>query len=979
MFDSFEKLNGAFQQAQAKLRQGDLLGAYNLLLEIFTDRLLHSKLIDADLKVIQSLADLASLLGEFQAADQLLYSVIMEYERANSQLQADYSRLRRVQLLLDRGDLYQVRHQLQVMAVHIGDIENIQFSSSGLKQWELGCVWLDAAPQERTIIFVELYLVMGRLLSALGQYSDALRALNRGLFYAEAKGVPALAQQTVIPLKLAMATARFEKGELKDADTNLTYLKEELDEHQHPEHYIKYLEISGKVHLLQGELGKALGKFRQVQEKCRSLKAGRALLRSNLNLAHVLILLNQTSTAQSYLENTKEKALAIKDSALASRAQLLVSLASARGRSLVVGTPVGHSVKGMRHPQQDGQSVTQQEATLDLKQSSNYLTWFEDRALAFQWQLSRFNFLAAGNLLSQIQEAFKFSDSELIRVKIKILEGMLAYYQGVENQGESTTNKKFRWATLILDEVRPTLRDLGLKPELWQVQRILGWCLSRLKRPAAEQETLAKETNNLLTELTESLSPEDQAIYLLNKWTADEEYIAAQINQLQRLREKLINGFILLRPWRRWLLMQRLNALLEHIDRYKDVLVKRTIKGRNADVENAPVSSLWRRFLTHQKKRVTLSFLVLPDRVFVVRAWRFFLDFAVIPTTRLEVRNTVQRWHKKIQGTQGGRDFSDRPDDDDSDEPLMTRIENECKEIANYLAEILEIPSLLEGLPKNTQALTIVPDDILHGFPFATIIHQGKYLVEHYALSIAYESSGQKSPTPPSEQVQNALIVGVSKGIIKRIPPLPAVRAEIKQVKHWLTGHRINSCTLLDNSAHKGAVIDGLSKATLLHMACHGTFEHNRPDQSGLVLIPNSEQEEILSLRELSNLDLTGLHHATLSSCWSADNLSLPGRWIISIPETLWRSGVQSILGCLWEVYDQVAVSFMTRFYDYLDDLPRDEALRRTQLDCLQGKLPKCSIDTANPIYWSGFSLYGDYTRLDLQHRVRDIGSIQSD
>ncbi|NEO49530.1 MAG: CHAT domain-containing protein, partial [Moorea sp. SIO4A3] len=551
-----------------------------------------------------------------------------------------------------------------------------------------------------------------------------------------------------------------------------------------------------------------------------------------------------------------------------------------------------------------------------------------------------------------------------------------------ENQEESTTNEGLRWAALILDEVRPSLRDLGLKPELWQVQRILTWCLSRLQSPVEEQDALAEETNELLTQLTESLSPEDQAIYLLNKWTADEEYIAAQINQLQRLREKLINGFILLRPWRRWLLMQHLNALLEHIDRYKDVLVKRTIKGLKADVENVPVSSLWRRFLTDPKKRVTLSFLVLPDRVFVVRAWRswrFFLDFAVIPTTRLEVRNTVQRWHKKIQGTQGGRDLSDRPDDD-SDEPLMTRIENECKEIANDLAEILEIPSLLEGLPKNIQALTIIPDDILHGFPFATIIHQGKYLIEHYALSIAYESSGQKSPTPPSEQVQNALIVGVSNGIIKRIPPLPAVRAEIKQVKHWLTGHRINSCTLLNNSAHKGAVIDGLSKATLLHMACHGTFEHNRPDQSGLVLIPNSKQEEILSLRELSNLDLTGLRHATLSSCWSADHFILPGRWIISIPETLWRSGAQSILGCLWEVYDKVAVSFMTRFYHHLEKLSRDEALRRTQLECLQRDLPGCShIDTANPIYWSGFSLYGDYTRLDLQPRIRDIGSIQSD
>jgi CHAT domain-containing protein len=182
-----------------------------------------------------------------------------------------------------------------------------------------------------------------------------------------------------------------------------------------------------------------------------------------------------------------------------------------------------------------------------------------------------------------------------------------------------------------------------------------------------------------------------------------------------------------------------------------------------------------------------------------------------------------------------------------------------------------------------------------------------------------------------------------------------------------LTAHQSNFRTLIDNSANKADVLRGLSEATFLHIACHGTFEHNRPDQSGLVLISNYEQKEILSLRELSNLDLTGLHHVTLSSCWSAEHFILPGRWIISVPETLWRSGTQSILGCLWEVYDKVAVSFMTRFYSYLNQYPRDEALRRTQLDCIEGLLSDCgNINTSNPIFWAGFNLYGDYSNLEV-------------
>ncbi len=965
--DSFDDIEAAFQEVEEKRSRGDLLGAYDSCLAIVSQRL-SGRLIDADLVIIQCLADLAIFFGQVQAADDLLAGSAGKFEEAGAYHRGDFACLKRIHLALDRGLLREADELLRAMAPRIGDIRSIQFSSPGLIQWEDGCVWLDAQSPERAVLFSQLHLEMGRLLSALGQYSNALVTLNRGLFHT-GEEAPSLARASAIPLKLAIASAQLEKGELATANDNLKSLKDELDEHQYPEYYIHWLQLCGKLNLLRGELGQALEQFKRIQSVCHAIDAHQATLRATLNLAHVLILLNQTSFARELLADVEQEALAADDRALANRAIILRRLADARGQSLVVGTEFGDSVSRMRRSGQDDKpdEVDEQGEHLSVTtQSANYLAFFEERVLNFHWQLSRFNLVAAGNLLSQIKEAFQFTDSELIKVKIKILEGILAYYQGVEAQEQLFSNLDgIRWAALILDEVRQGLRAMELTPELWQVQRILGWCWSRLERPAAEQEALAAETNALLTQLTESLSPEDQAIYLLNKWTADEEYIAAQSNQLQRLQAKLKDGFFLLRPWRRWLLMRRLNALVEHIDRYKDVLVKRTLQGHNAEVNHAPATSLLRRLLTHPKKRVTLSFLVLPDRVFVVRAWKFSLDFAVIPTTRLEVRNVVRRWHERIQGINGGRDLSAMPDED-SYESVMASVANEGKTIANQLAEILDIPSLLKGLPKNTRSLTIVPDDILHGFPFATIVHQGKYLVEHYALSIAYESSGKKSPTPSCDRSQKALIVGVSQET-NQFASLPAVGKELDQVERWLIRHHIDWQTLVDNSARKAAILEGLSEATLLHIACHGTFEHNRPDQSGLVLISNSENREILSLRELSNLNLTELRHATLSSCWSADHFILPGRWIISLPETLWRSGVESILGCLWEVYDKVAVSFMTRFYDYLEELPRDEALRRTQLDCLQGRLPDCgTIDTANPIFWAGFNLYGECTTLDI-------------
>jgi CHAT domain-containing protein len=125
-----------------------------------------------------------------------------------------------------------------------------------------------------------------------------------------------------------------------------------------------------------------------------------------------------------------------------------------------------------------------------------------------------------------------------------------------------------------------------------------------------------------------------------------------------------------------------------------------------------------------------------------------------------------------------------------------------------------------------------------------------------------------------------------------------------------------------------------------------------------MVLVPKPEQAEVLSLRELYRMNLNRLQHVTLSSCWSADNFILPGRWIISLPETFWRAGAKSILACLWPVVDSFAVSFMRRFYERLAKLPRDEALRLTQVDCLKGNLPNCNgMEISSPIYWAGFQL----------------------
>lgn len=69
----------------------------------------------------------------------------------------------------------------------------------------------------------------------------------------------------------------------------------------------------------------------------------------------------------------------------------------------------------------------------------------------------------------------------------------------------------------------------------------------------------------------------------------------------------------------------------------------------------------------------------------------------------------------------------------------------------------------------------------------------------------------------------------------------------------------------------------------------------------------------------------------------------------------------------MWLVNDQFGLAFVKRFHEYLTKLPRREALRQTQLDCAEGELRQVGgIDTARPIFWAGYQLYGDGGSLKL-------------
>lgn len=987
-----ENIKIAIKEAEYQRSQSNLAKAYQIYLEILIEYLSSqndfNKFSALIMTVIHSLVDLTILFGDLEETENILAFAVRKYQEVENFSMAYFTHLKRIDLAIDRSDnlAKKLLHQLYSQ---IGDIENLDISPLGLIKWEADCFRVQTDTQEKTVLFAYLYLVMGKLLSSLGQYEKSIIMLERGLFYTGEK-TPSIARQADLSIQFAIASAYLEKGDLKLAQEKLKYLWDEFNQFEQPEALVRYLELDGKIHLLHGSLGQALNNFEKVKNICQNFCKGTSFfypgLQATINLAHLLISLNQTNLARQHLKEALKAAKILKNAKLIRQISLLIQLAKARSTSLASEHP--DAVSQMQGKSKNNYSKKIKKSKDDcfyLFYSSNYLAKFEDRVLNFHLLLSHLDLEKANILLSNIQESFLLSDSKLIKIKINILEAILSYYQARENNNDL---KNIYEVALNLERICSELLKLGLKLELWQTQRFLSWCLSRLENSKLKKlfigkekikvkhQIIIQENQKLLEEITNSLPLEAQAIYSLNKWTSDEESLAVDINSLQKLNNQIKENFIFLRPWKYWLNKLQLHDLLQRIEYYKDLVVKKNVETNKFYANKSLDTSLFFRLITHPINRITLFFLVLPDRILLVRIGWLLFDFQVLYHTRKKLRDLVQLWHKKMQTVSKKRDFlisqyfGKIRDLEDENDLLMNEFKNETKEISKEIAKLLNFSSLLNDLPKRIKAITIVPDDILHGFPFATIIHRDRYLIEDYSLSISYQTNHIKLSNYIPSKEKKALVIGVSQPASlgkMNFQSLPGVKAEIKKIENWLNQLGFPRKILENNyqkekhqEPSKQAVIQNLTSSTLVHIACHGIFEYNRPDRSGLILVSNSEVE-ILSFKELSNLDLTQLSHVTLSSCWAADHYILPGRWIISLPETLWRSGVESILSCLWQVSDTVAVAFMADFYENLKKFPRDKALQRTQLKCLKNQLNDCHDQIDNPFFWAGFNLYGDY------------------
>jgi len=278
---------------------------------------------------------------------------------------------------------------------------------------------------------------------------------------------------------------------------------------------------------------------------------------------------------------------------------------------------------------------------------------------------------------------------------------------------------------------------------------------------------------------------------------------------------------------------------------------------------------------------------------------------------------------------------------------------------------------LLAQLPplSSVQHLLIVPDGPLNFVPFETLTLPvaGMLIVERFdvsylpsaALLLQRASTARRWAWP----WQRALVAfgdpaPAASYPLETVqwPALPYAAEEVRRVAKALPGRgEIH----VGADAKKQFITDGRLRAVpVVHFSSHAVADTRDPDRSRILLAPRAPggPADYLFLRDLNDLDLTGVGLVTLSACETTRGKVVRGEGVEAFSRALLAAGAAAAVTTLWDVADRPGAEFMTQFYASASGgRGTADALRQAKLQFLRSQLV-----WKHPYYWAGYLLTGD-------------------
>jgi CHAT domain-containing protein len=219
--------------------------------------------------------------------------------------------------------------------------------------------------------------------------------------------------------------------------------------------------------------------------------------------------------------------------------------------------------------------------------------------------------------------------------------------------------------------------------------------------------------------------------------------------------------------------------------------------------------------------------------------------------------------------------------------------------------------------------LWLVPHDVLHYVPLHAIPVNGVTVADRHPVCYSQSASVLKYCHAKRVARREATLVLADA---QADAPLPHARHQARAISVLFDSRDL---PLFGADANRDAIrkrLSGPSDLDILHLACHGTFDAERPERSGIVLADGT-----LTVREILGLRLD-LDLVTLSACDSGVSRTRPGDELIGLTRAFIYAGTPSVLVSLWSVDEVSTGLLMTAFYRGLrDGMTKAVALRAAQ------------------------------------------------
>jgi CHAT domain-containing protein len=257
---------------------------------------------------------------------------------------------------------------------------------------------------------------------------------------------------------------------------------------------------------------------------------------------------------------------------------------------------------------------------------------------------------------------------------------------------------------------------------------------------------------------------------------------------------------------------------------------------------------------------------------------------------------------------------------------------------------------------------------VLFNLPFAILRRDSSqpYLVENFELSYAPSLNilvlcSDAAKNHQSVAQESVLSVGNPYFNRESYPDLPDLASAGEEAKVIRSNYATGTC-LLGKDAIRRTVESEMTRADVVHFACHYLVDVASPLRSQLVLAKSPENEDgALSAAQVSRLRLQRPRLIVLSACQTGVERYYGGEGMIGMARTFLAARVPLVVASQWPVDSDATADLMIKFHEYRKQkgLTTTAALRQAQLDMLQAPERRYH----DPYYWAAFAPIGGYAQ----------------